>query len=245
LSEKTDTSRDMQDSGTSSAMRRGRPPKGDSAESRQKLLAAAMALFSEQGLDSVSTRQLAGSAGVNLSAIAYHFGGKEQLYEAAVRHAMDELAPRRKAVISHLETILEEAGGDRIALAGSIKVFVRRIFTILVQDNFPIVPIRMLMREIHHPTSSFNLVIEGHINPIQDAVAGLAATALGQDISDPEARLLGMTVTSQVFMLGIMKPIVLARMGWSSYSDENTEFIIKSTTTSILRLLGLPENAES
>ena len=187
-------------------MRRGRPPKGDSAESRHKLLTAAMTLFSEQGLDSVSTRHLARTAGVNLSAIAYHFGGKEQLHEAAVQHALDELAPRREAVIQHLETILEQAGGDRIVLAGSIKLFVRGIFTIFVQDNFPVVPIRMLMREIHHPTSSFDLVIEGHINPIQDAVAGLAAIALGKDISDPEVRLLGMSVTGQIFMLGIMQP---------------------------------------
>jgi hypothetical protein len=31
-------------------------------------------------------------------------------------------------------------------------------------------------------------------------------------------------------------------MGWSSYSADNADTVVKLTTTSILRLLGLPDN---
>ncbi|MBT3702215.1 MAG: CerR family C-terminal domain-containing protein [Alphaproteobacteria bacterium] len=226
------------------AMRRGRPPKGNAAEGRKKLLVAAITLFSEQGPDSVSTRQLAQAAGVNLSAITYHFGGKDALYEAAIRQAIDDLAPRRQMLINYLETILRETDGDQKALAKAIGSFVKAFFAVLVKDDFPLTTIRLLMRELHHPTTAFSQVIDQHIDPVQDAIARLAAVATNCDVSDPQVRLLGLSVTSQIFMLGIMRPVVLSRMGWSDYSADNANTVIKLTTTSILRLLGLPENID-
>lgn len=42
----------------------------------------ALKLFATQGFDATSTRQIAKGAGVNLSAMSYHFGSKEGLYKA-------------------------------------------------------------------------------------------------------------------------------------------------------------------
>jgi AcrR family transcriptional regulator len=50
--------------------------------SRQKILIAATQLFAQKGLDSVSVREIASHACVNLSMISYHFGGKSELYRA-------------------------------------------------------------------------------------------------------------------------------------------------------------------
>ena len=44
------------------------------------MLAAATPMFARHGLNGVSVRSLASAAGVNLSMISYHFGGKEGLY---------------------------------------------------------------------------------------------------------------------------------------------------------------------
>jgi AcrR family transcriptional regulator len=46
-------------------------------------------MFGHGGFDAVSTRQLADKAKVNLAAIAYHFGGKTELFEAAVGSIAD------------------------------------------------------------------------------------------------------------------------------------------------------------
>ena len=48
--------------------------------SRERILDSAATLFASRGYDGVSTRELARSARVNLSAIGYHFGGKDKLY---------------------------------------------------------------------------------------------------------------------------------------------------------------------
>ncbi len=221
-------------------MRRGRPRNGGEAEGRARLLDSAMELFAEKGLDGVSTRELATAAGVNLSAITYHFGGKKGLYEAAIRHALDMLAPRRRGVIETLGRAVEEAGGDKAAIALVAAGFVRAFYTALTSADFPMAPVGLVVRELHHPTAAFSLVMDGHINPAQDAITGLVAAATGGDMGDTEVKLLGLSVTTQVMKLSLMRPVILARMGWDEYSPENAETLISATINSVLRLLELP-----
>jgi AcrR family transcriptional regulator len=54
-------------------------------DSYQRLVEAALLLFAEKGFDGAGVRQIAQSAKTNPAMIAYHFGNKEGLYEAALR----------------------------------------------------------------------------------------------------------------------------------------------------------------
>ena len=55
-----------------------------SEQTRQKLLAAGIALFSTDGYDATSTRKVETSAGVQRNLISYHFGNKEAFWKACV-----------------------------------------------------------------------------------------------------------------------------------------------------------------
>jgi len=61
------------------------------ADTRERILAAALDAFSEQGFDGARTRDIASRAGVNLSLLQYHFGGKPKLWRAAVDRAFAEM----------------------------------------------------------------------------------------------------------------------------------------------------------
>ncbi|MCC3270409.1 TetR/AcrR family transcriptional regulator [Arthrobacter gengyunqii] len=71
---------------------------GDKA--REALLDAAEELFAQYGIDAVSNRRIAEHAGTaNHSAVAYHFGGREELIRALVtRHTAD--TSRRRAELA-------------------------------------------------------------------------------------------------------------------------------------------------
>ncbi|MBO0895234.1 TetR/AcrR family transcriptional regulator [Arthrobacter sunyaminii] len=71
---------------------------GDKA--REALLDAAEELFARFGIDAVSNRRIAERAGTaNHSAVAYHFGGREELIRALVtRHTAD--TSRRRAELA-------------------------------------------------------------------------------------------------------------------------------------------------
>ena len=54
--------------------------RGCARDTPARLVAAGLKLFSEHGLDGVTTRALAAEAGVNQAAIPYYFGSKEGVH---------------------------------------------------------------------------------------------------------------------------------------------------------------------
>ncbi|MFG2607492.1 TetR family transcriptional regulator [Streptomyces sp. NPDC048514] len=69
------------------ARRRGRPPRTESAGTRDRILAAAREEFSERGYEKTSVRGIAKAAGVDAALVHHYFGNKEQIFEAAVEVA--------------------------------------------------------------------------------------------------------------------------------------------------------------
>jgi TetR/AcrR family transcriptional regulator, repressor for neighboring sulfatase len=57
-------------------------PRGDSAVTRQAILAAARELFAAHGVDGVSVRQIAAKAGVNHALVHRYFGAKDDMVAA-------------------------------------------------------------------------------------------------------------------------------------------------------------------
>jgi AcrR family transcriptional regulator len=79
-------------------------------DTKQKILDTAERLFGEQGYDATSLRQIIAEAGVNLAAVHYHFGSKEELLdELVVRRA----GPVNEARIAMLD-LLEAAEGPPV-----------------------------------------------------------------------------------------------------------------------------------
>ena len=77
-------------------------------ETRLKLIAAATTVFIEQGFRSARVQQIAESAGVRLSAINYHFGGKEGLYLAVLRHHGEQAIAQQPLFSDSQQTLQEQ-----------------------------------------------------------------------------------------------------------------------------------------
>jgi len=63
-------------------------------DSYQRLVEAALLTFAEKGFDGAGVRQIAQSAQTNPAMIAYHFGNKEGLYEAALRWVYSDFSKK-------------------------------------------------------------------------------------------------------------------------------------------------------
>ncbi|GAB2890251.1 TetR family transcriptional regulator [Streptomyces deserti] len=95
---------------TPAPRRRGRPPRTESADApatRDRILDAARAEFSERGYEKTSVRGIAKAAGVDSALVHHYFGTKEQVFEAAVEVAM---APALSARDTILEGPLDTVG---------------------------------------------------------------------------------------------------------------------------------------
>lgn len=82
-----------------------------SADTKTRILDAAEQLFMEHGFEATSLRQLTSAAGVNLAAVNYHFGTKEELFQAVLTRRLDPMNQER---IERLERLEREAGGKPI-----------------------------------------------------------------------------------------------------------------------------------
>ncbi len=78
----------------------------DSESTRTRLLAGAASCFSERGYGATSVRDITARVGCNVSAVTYHFGGKQKLYVAVFEQRFAELTERR---VSALEALVDEA----------------------------------------------------------------------------------------------------------------------------------------
>lgn len=67
---------------------------------RERILGAAETLFARHGFAGASLRQVTAAANVNLAAVNYHFGSKDNLIEEVFRRRLDELNARRLAALA-------------------------------------------------------------------------------------------------------------------------------------------------
>ncbi|MFB7780965.1 TetR/AcrR family transcriptional regulator [Streptomyces bauhiniae] len=89
------------------ARRRGRPPRAESGDTRDRILGAAREEFSERGYEKTSVRGIAKAAGVDSALVHHYFGTKEQVFEAAVSVAF---APALEAPDAIAEGPLDSVG---------------------------------------------------------------------------------------------------------------------------------------
>jgi AcrR family transcriptional regulator len=123
----------MQENGSESATRRGRP-----GHDQQTVLRVAIDLFNRQGYDATSIGDLARELGLTKSAIYHHVPSKEHLLESAIDEALDALTA----------ALDEVAGLDGLDAGERLRVGVRSSVTVLV-DHLPAVT---LLLRVHGNT---------------------------------------------------------------------------------------------
>src|SRR5436190_10821825 len=78
---------------------------------KEKILDTAESLFMEHGFEATGLRQITTAAGVNLAAVHYHFGSKEELFQAVLTRRLDPMNQERLELLDDLE---QHAGNKRL-----------------------------------------------------------------------------------------------------------------------------------
>jgi AcrR family transcriptional regulator len=65
---------------------------------KAKILTAARKLFGEYGYNDTTTRMIAGDVGIDISTLYYHWGEKQDLYEAVLIDVSEEIQNKLKEV---------------------------------------------------------------------------------------------------------------------------------------------------
>ena len=135
---------------------------------KEQLIISAGELFAKHGFSAVSTRMIADQAEVQLSAIHYHFGGKDQLYIESCLYANSQGRNITFGlIIEENPKLLETPKGQ----AEIVRTTVFRNFHDHFRADRPDWENTLLLREIATPSSAMTVLVEKIFKPGAESAA--------------------------------------------------------------------------
>ena len=131
-----------------------------------RVLDAAEKLFAADGFAATSVREITQGAGCNVSAVNYHFGSKEKLYEAVFERLLNRL---RTVRLDAVQQVLEEAAGHE-DLSLLLSAFAKAFLAPLMEPGRGPDTIQLMARELTAPRLPRGMIFEHLIGPIQQAM---------------------------------------------------------------------------
>jgi AcrR family transcriptional regulator len=106
---------------------------------KERILHAAEDLFAQHGFAGTSLRQVTSRADVNIAAVNYHFGSKENLVHEVFKHRMDDMSEKR------LSALAQVLAADPDDLQGILLAFIQPALA-LTMDRHGASFVRVLAR---------------------------------------------------------------------------------------------------
>jgi AcrR family transcriptional regulator len=175
-------------------------PRGDSAVTRQVILAAARELFAAHGVDGVSVRKIAAEAGVNHALVHRYFGTKDEMVAAillAEGEAMSALgrpdADARTSLAAMREVLLHALGEGRTSLMLMLRSEIDGLAPERLLEGTPLRPLVLLRAWLaEHAPADAGVDVEALTMVVGAAIMGLAscrpmlAAGAGADARDDD-----------------------------------------------------------
>jgi AcrR family transcriptional regulator len=157
-------------------------------ETRARLLNAAARLFAERGFTRVTVRDICQKARANVAAVNYHFGGKDGLYTAVMRMAIETMQGTTEAA---------RAAGQGLPPEQRIRAYVAVFADRLLGSHHETWIHQLMIRELSDPTPALSMVAEEVLKPRLDYLCCTIAELIGCAASDARARRCALSITSQ------------------------------------------------
>jgi AcrR family transcriptional regulator len=214
---------------TSRSPRAGRPAgarrgPGGSDATRQRLVEVALDSFSRLGFEAASTRAIAQKAKANISAILYHFGGKQGLYLAVAAHIADFIAGRIAPVRTRIEAALQTGGLDPDGAIALLETAIARQVALMAEPETEAFA-RFIMREQQEPTAAFALLYDRVMGVMLPLMRRLVAIATCDDADREIVGVRTFAIVGQVLVFRVARATVLRQMQWTDVAPAQAQAV--------------------
>jgi AcrR family transcriptional regulator len=167
-----------------------------SGAKKEKLLAAAGDVFIEKGFRDATVAEICARAEANISAVNYHFGSKEALYQEAWRHSFTESLKAYPMDGGVSETATAEE-----RLRAQLASMIQRIADENNKDFF------IAQMEIINPTGLLQEVMKTELIPMRQQTLALVRELLGPEATDQQVHYCEISIISMC-----VHPMVMQRI---------------------------------
>jgi AcrR family transcriptional regulator len=178
---------------------------------KNRILEAAGEIFADCGFRQTTVREICRRAGANLAAVNYHFGDKERLYMAVIKH-YKEIAVQK---YSQYDFVRDQDPYD-VQLTAFIKSF---MFHLLGEGHVSCFS-RLMSREYIEPTSALDVIIEEEFRPFFNRLNAIVRQLLAKEIGEEKVILCSMSVLGQCLYFRNSRPVISRLLRKDHYSAE-------------------------
>ena len=154
---------------------------------RQRILLTAGPIFANKGFRATTVREICDQANVNLSSINYYFGDKQRLYNETVVMARE----MRVQQVPYPEWAENTPPEEKLA------DFVRLLLARLVAMESEPWQVRLLMREILHPTEACRHMVKEYFRPFFETLLSIVDDIVGYRLPDHRRSQIGFSIIGQ------------------------------------------------
>lgn len=204
--------------------RRKPPITADDPHERTKLrlLEAAGELFAEHGFENTSIRAICKRAQANVASVNYHFGGKLQLYQAAISYwikvASDRFPPQMG---------IQKNDPPRKQLHAFVRGYLLRLFS----AGKPAWHAKLVAREMNHPTGAWQAVVESILRPQMQLMESIVSRVLGEGATRDLIEKGVLVIASQCVFLHVCKSAVEAAYPRQTPGEHNIDEMADAIAT--------------
>ena len=206
---------------------------------RDFIIEVATDLFGQHGYQGVTVRQLTLAAKVNLSAITYHFGGKEELYRMTVEALMERIGGLIGAPVQALRVAVGEAGAERAALRLAAETFIRDWAQLVLANGDVQRRLPVLAMELVAPSPVFPVIYEYFYRRLYEALGALIGAALGLEAGSLELSIRVHGVASLMLGFVASERVLWRSLDWEGYSPERVAQLAPHLAAVFLGAVGL------
>lgn len=182
-----------------------------------RLIETAIELFGRGGLDGVGTRALAERAGVQMSAITYHFGSKEGLYLACARHIVEQISGRLERMLALAASQGTDSGDVAGARAAVLAIMGGLASVMMREESAPLA--RFVLREQMNPSPAFEVIYEGYMRRLLDQMGKLLQRIAGGRLKNEELRIRSIALLGQAFVFRFGQAALMRAAEWKSIGE--------------------------
>jgi TetR/AcrR family transcriptional regulator, regulator of cefoperazone and chloramphenicol sensitivity len=180
---------------------------------RERILDAALDLFGERGPSGTTVRDIAKRANVNVAAISYHFGGKDELYRAVATHVTGLIHGR---VMAGAGRYLSTLPASPAAAFEALQALLETIVDVIVGPEEMRRVARFILREQMEPTEAFE-IFYGTLSRLHLAACRFLGMAAGVDSESDDTKMRVFLLIGQVIFLRVAEAAVRRRLDMGGY----------------------------
>ena len=203
------------------------------AGTEQRLLEAAGEIFAEYGYRAATVRQICEKAKANVAAINYHFGDKDGLYLAVLRH-LNKV---------HAEKNPTNPGLSAKATAEQkLRAFIGAMLHRMLDEASPDWHMKIMVREMIEPTRALDAMVDESIRPLQEELEAIVRQLLGAGAQAETVRLSALSVASQCVFYHHCRSIIRRLFPRQEYDSKHIDTLVEHVTSfSLAAFKNLPD----